>query len=92
MDWSAFSGPLLDQLKRLLVRSRKRDSPENDYAHCAPEPGRIGLVEVLGAAWPHIPFGAPKGCPQERLVLIDDSRIDWRRRASGVPAGQVYPP
>jgi len=28
-------------------------------------------VVVLGAVWPHFPFGAPKGCPQERLVPIE---------------------
>lgn len=58
-----------------LTRGRE---PLEILARIAPL-NRLGFeaVAALGAVWPHFPFGAPKGCPQERLVLIGDSRIVW---------------
>src|SRR5215831_6242792 len=64
---------------RDFVRSsRGGENPPKSIGRIAPR-NRIEFerVEALGAVWPHIPFGAPKGCPQERLVLVGDSRIDW---------------
>ena len=40
-----------------------------------------------------LPFGAFRfrDCPPERLVLVVGTRIIWRRRGCGVPAGEACP-